>query len=167
MKLGDSYVALGQASNAAAAYQRACALDQNSVPACVGSAAALLAMGDYATAAVGSALGARGRSLQPRCAADSRQRAGRRSPLRGRRGASAGGHRGGAERSSRLQGALNGAAPPREREGGRGVAPARDQARTVRPRTHESASRSSISRPDAPRTARSSCAPPSMSRRTI
>ena len=37
MKLGDSYAALGQTSNAAAAYQRACALDQKSVPACVGA----------------------------------------------------------------------------------------------------------------------------------
>src|SRR4051794_30632561 len=39
MKLGDSYAALRQTSNAAAAYQRGCLLDARNVPACVASAA--------------------------------------------------------------------------------------------------------------------------------
>ena len=38
MKLGDSYVALGQTANAAAAYQRACALDPKTAKMVIGEA---------------------------------------------------------------------------------------------------------------------------------
>src|SRR5579864_3069272 len=51
MKLGDVYSAMSQPANAAAAYDRACAIDERNVKACVNAAAALLGIGDYENAA--------------------------------------------------------------------------------------------------------------------
>jgi tetratricopeptide (TPR) repeat protein len=51
MRLGDAYRELGRLPAAAAAYDRACAIDERSVIACIGAASALLAIGDYENAA--------------------------------------------------------------------------------------------------------------------
>jgi Tfp pilus assembly protein PilF len=50
-RLGDAYAALGQTDNAAAAHDRACALDERDVAACLQAAAERLALNEYDTAA--------------------------------------------------------------------------------------------------------------------
>jgi len=51
MKLGEAYAALHDPANAAAAYERACALDGHNEAACIEAAAQFLAIGDYDRAA--------------------------------------------------------------------------------------------------------------------